>query len=155
MMYRPLEERPASLSNTGHPARATANERPSKGKSLPGSLQPEQRKAATLHLAGRPVTKAGFETPLRGVAFLTFGITSTRPLLKKLLSTSRTCHAPGFAVLSELPIKRLTRATRAWVEQARRRAKQISPGTSVHSDIRGEGSHRKGHHLRKAERRAE
>ena len=65
------------LSSAGHPARATANKRPSKGRSRLGSLQSERRGSSpALHIAGRPVTSAGRgDATLEKVAFLAFGIT--------------------------------------------------------------------------------
>jgi len=42
-----------------------------------------------------------------------------------------TCHRVTFPVLSELPIKRLTQATQAWVEHARRGASKKSPVSLV------------------------
>jgi hypothetical protein len=72
-MNRLLKVGPASQSHTGYPARATANERPSKGrasrkKPKVGAVET----AAALYQAGRPVTST--QDPrrhLEGVAFFT------------------------------------------------------------------------------------
>ncbi|MGH9561720.1 MAG: hypothetical protein ACRD3S_09725, partial [Terracidiphilus sp.] len=46
-----------------------------------------------------------------------------------------------FPVLSELPIKRLTQATRVWVEQARRRASKSSSNSLIAIKLRAMKAH--------------
>src|SRR5580700_6963835 len=95
-MYRlPVKYR-ASPRTTGRPAGATANERPSKGKSRPGKPADEEVETSTPHhLAEASGHSKNIETPLRdGVAFPALSPVSRRCYQrrspqKQLLATGR------------------------------------------------------------------
>ena len=128
-MFRLLERNPVSPKNSRHPARATANEAAlikrdgPVGESAVGTVE-----TTTVHtLFGRPVTSAEQRnaTPF-GVAFSAFGeFTGADRRFRGQSDRKWTCQPGCFAVVSELPIKRLTRATRMRAEQARRQARKL------------------------------
>ena len=133
-MYRLLEKSPASPKNSRPPARATANEAALKRDEPAREPVAGTAETTTVHnVFGRPVTSAGQQDAAPfGAAFVRlaeycgftaalFGNRNRRPRTPDPpVIPNATCQPGYFAVVSELPIKRLTRATRTRAEQARR-----------------------------------
>ena len=145
-MNGPEEECPAGLSSARHPARATANKRPSKGRSRLGSLQSERRRsprspdrweASDQRRTGRRHLQEGGVSCVRDhfsrEPFRNQGQALDLPwwLPRVHPPQTRTCQRRTFPVVSELPIERLMRATQVWVEQARRRASKFRPAVPL------------------------
>ena len=146
-MYRLLEEIPASPKNS-----RTRQEQPPKKRSLKKGKPAGRacsRRGGYNHRPqpiGRPVTSAGRRnaTPI-GVAFRTFG-----PILGLGRETARevagngTCQPGPMYVVSDLPIKRLTRATRKGLSALAAEQGSFAAPFNPLSGTRGGNSHRKG-----------
>jgi hypothetical protein len=153
------------------PGRATANERPSKrdkptGEPVFGAEQTarsstlweasDQRRAPTpilkRHSYGWRFVRLAASFGGLSPSSLCRSRSLPASLPKAVPHQTSTCHRGTFPVVSELPIKRLTRATRVWGRASSPQSKEIIVRQSdCDQAVRGEGSHRKGHSQRKAE----
>jgi hypothetical protein len=171
VMYGSSTQHRASLINTGYPA-----EQPHQSDRLGAALRKREEPAgkpeieageivAALQLTGRPVTSEKPGATLSRVAFRTSdhffrrhqtslraGVPSSPGLLPKAVPPrTPTCHWVAFPVLSELPIKRLTQATRGLGRACSPQSQEnIVRQSDCDQAVRDEGSYRKGHSQRKA-----
>jgi hypothetical protein len=167
VIYGCSSQHRASPINTGYPAEQPPKSGIRKREEPAGKPAIEAEEiVAALQLTGRPVTSA---KPRRhslksGVSCVRSffprhqtahraSVLSTPGLLPKAVPPkSPTCHSVAFPVLSELPIKRLTQATRGLGRACSPQSqKNIVRQTDCDQAVRDEGSHRKGHSQRKAE----
>jgi hypothetical protein len=170
-MYGSSSQHRASLINTGYPA-----QQPHQSDRLGAALRKREEPAgkpeieageivAALQLTGRPVTSEKPGATLSRVAFrisdhlfrrhqtsLRAGVPSSADLLPKAVPPrTPTCHWVAFPVLSELPIKRLTQATRGLGRACSPQSQEnIVRQSDRDQAVRDEGSYRKGHSQRKA-----
>ena len=161
VMYRPLAGCPADQSNSGHPARITANERPSKGKNQPGSLN---RSGGDNHrpFAWEASDQCGNKTPPRlewrflrlGQVFPRGELSVGSPGYPAGYIPAPTVHLPQ--VNLRCSIRVAYQAADAGHPDMGRASSPLSQANLARQyrcfqSVRGESSYRKGHHLRKAQ----
>lgn len=156
-MYRP-RGKPCEPAPHRAPGRSNRQRAALKRGEPAGKPKTERWTRPPLFLCWEASDQRKQETPLKRVAFLAFAhevifghfAGSRGHVAKQLLPLTATCHGRVFNVVSDLPIKRLMRATRVWGRASSPRSKHnIVRQFDCGQAVRGESSHREGHHLRK------